>query len=151
MSVQERLQMDCLTLREKLSYSEDLNQNQGLLFNLKLKERALLLKEMSNQVNIMSIEIEKRDRIDQIRHARITPGLAVPISEVVHSNSTRGKGDISNNGTNSNIQPIHSSNVPIFLSRRDSSPGLSGIGQVRDNVHRILKYLNLYLFVFYYF
>jgi hypothetical protein len=124
----DALQRDCLSLAEKLNYSEDLNQNQGLLFNLKLKERALLLRELSNQVNLMRAEAGRRRRIEHATSARVSPGLSVPVS-AGGGGGGRGRGDLAIGGTNANLQPAGQGHglppaLPAPMDRRDSAPNL---------------------------
>ena len=123
-SKQEALENDYKALNDKLSFAEEVNLNQGVLFSLKLKERSLLLKELSNQVNILRNEAAKRENILQAQQARVSPGLTIPLEKAGHM--PRGRGDHNNNGTRNTIQPM--------LERPPSAPGLNEVPKV---VHRI--------------
>lgn len=113
-STQAALENDCNALKEKLSFAEEVNLNQGVLFSLKLKERSLLLKELSNQVNILKNEGVKRENILQAQQAKVSPGLSIPLEQAGYM--PRGRGDHSLNGTRNTIQPM--------LERPPSAPGL---------------------------
>lgn len=73
-------------LKEKIMFSENYAEHQGLLFRLKLKERSLLLRELSNQINVLRSEAIKKEHIYQTQQTRVVPALSVPLEQqhVVH-------------------------------------------------------------------
>lgn len=68
----------------KLSYesASELLENQEILFKLKLRERGLLLDELSNQINILRSEAQRKDNISSYKQSRVTPSLSVPLQSL---------------------------------------------------------------------
>ena len=57
-------------LGKSLETSQKLNENQSVLFKLKLKERSLLLRELSNQLNLIKSEALRTDHVEKLNKAR---------------------------------------------------------------------------------
>ena len=106
-------------LKHKLITSENLNANQEILFSLKLKERSILLRELSNQVNMLRNEGVKKKHVIKGPRAMIEPSLPV----VSNESPVRGGGDGCDD-----LSSIECHTV--LFTRPPSAPDLNGTIQV---------------------